>query len=88
MTASRVLVTGGGGQLASDLEELLADRAEVRAPSRSELDVTDDPAVDDLLVRVQDLPAETLSDPRNYNIRWLELMNELKPKLERFESVL
>ena len=30
----------------------------------------------------------SLTDPRHYNIRWLELMNELKPKLERFESVL
>jgi dTDP-4-dehydrorhamnose reductase len=41
----RVLVTGGGGQLASDLVELLAGRCEVSAPSRAELDVTDDVAV-------------------------------------------
>jgi len=40
-----VLVTGGGGQLASDLEELLGRDREVRAPSRAELDVTDDDAV-------------------------------------------
>jgi dTDP-4-dehydrorhamnose reductase len=40
-----VLITGGGGQLASDLDELLADRAEVSAPSRAELDITDDEAM-------------------------------------------
>ena len=32
-------------------------------------------------------PAE-LTDPRCYNIRWLELLNELKPALESFPSVL
>jgi dTDP-4-dehydrorhamnose reductase len=41
----RVLITGGGGQLASDLEELLGERAEVVARGRAELDVTDDDAV-------------------------------------------
>lgn len=45
MRLERVLVTGGGGQLASDLEEQLTGRAEVRAPGRAELDVTDDDAV-------------------------------------------
>jgi dTDP-4-dehydrorhamnose reductase len=45
MSARRVLVTGGGGQLASDLEALLADGAEVHAPARAELDVTDGGAV-------------------------------------------
>jgi hypothetical protein len=45
-------------------------------------------AVTDLLARVgQSSPAE-LTDPRCYNIRWLELMNELKPSLERFATVL
>jgi nucleoside-diphosphate-sugar epimerase len=45
-------------------------------------------AVTDLLARVgQATPAE-LTDPRCYNIRWLELMNELKPSLERFATVL
>jgi dTDP-4-dehydrorhamnose reductase len=38
-----VLITGGGGQLASDLQELL-EGADVR--SREQLDVTDDAAVD------------------------------------------
>ncbi len=46
MSRARVLITGGGGQLASDLDALLAPEAEVRAPGRAELDVTDDAAVD------------------------------------------
>ena len=40
-----VLITGGGGQLASDLEALLAERTKVSAPSRAEFDITDDDAV-------------------------------------------
>ena len=40
-----VLITGGGGQLASDLEAMLADRASVSAPTRAELDITDDDGV-------------------------------------------
>jgi dTDP-4-dehydrorhamnose reductase len=43
--SERILITGGGGQLASDLEALLCARAEVRAPSRAALDVTDAVAV-------------------------------------------
>jgi dTDP-4-dehydrorhamnose reductase len=43
----RVLVTGGGGQLASDLEEqLAAGGTEVRTLSREQLDVTDDAALE------------------------------------------
>jgi dTDP-4-dehydrorhamnose reductase len=49
----RVLITGGGGQLASDLEELLSGSAELRAPRRSELDVTDDQAVDDTFAELR-----------------------------------
>jgi dTDP-4-dehydrorhamnose reductase len=45
VTLERVLVTGGGGQLASDLRRVLGRRAEVHAPPRAELDVTDDTAV-------------------------------------------
>lgn len=45
MSLDRVLITGGGGQLASDLEALLDGSAEVHAPSRALLDVTDDSAV-------------------------------------------
>lgn len=46
MTFERALITGGGGQLASDLEQLLAPDLKVRRPRRDELDVTDDGAVD------------------------------------------
>lgn len=43
---SRVLVTGGGGQVASDLSALLTPRVdELRVPGRAELDVTDDAAL-------------------------------------------
>jgi nucleoside-diphosphate-sugar epimerase len=45
-------------------------------------------AVTDLLDRVGTASPAELTDPRCYNIRWLELMNELKPSLERFASVL
>jgi dTDP-4-dehydrorhamnose reductase len=41
----RVLITGGGGQLASDLEAQLGADAEVLAPSRVELDITDEAAL-------------------------------------------
>ena len=45
-------------------------------------------AVTDLLGRVGGASPAELTDPRCYNIRWLELMNELKPSLERFATVL
>ena len=46
MSADRVLITGGGGQLASDLEASSGrGGAEVLAPSRADLDITDDAAV-------------------------------------------
>ena len=45
MSDSRVLITGARGQLGSDLSGLLAERGEVRAAGREELDVTDDAAV-------------------------------------------
>jgi dTDP-4-dehydrorhamnose reductase len=44
----RVLITGGGGQLASDLQERLRESCEVAAPGRAELDITDQRAVDAL----------------------------------------
>jgi dTDP-4-dehydrorhamnose reductase len=44
VSARRVLITGAGGQLASDLEEQLRDRAVVLAVPRSVVDVTDDRA--------------------------------------------
>jgi dTDP-4-dehydrorhamnose reductase len=42
VSLERVLITGGGGQLASDLEQRLRGTVEVRAPTHSELDVADD----------------------------------------------
>ena len=45
MSHQRVLITGGGGQLASDLEVLLGDETELVSLARTELDVTDDAAV-------------------------------------------
>jgi dTDP-4-dehydrorhamnose reductase len=45
VSTERVLITGGGGQLASDLQAQLRTHAEVVAPSRAELDITDDAAV-------------------------------------------
>lgn len=45
-------------------------------------------AVSDILARVGDWDRMKLTDPRGYNIRWLELLSELKPGLERFETVL
>jgi dTDP-4-dehydrorhamnose reductase len=48
----RTLITGGGGQLASDLETLLAERGPVWARSREELDITDDAAVATAMAQV------------------------------------
>ena len=45
-------------------------------------------AVSDLLGRIGDWDRTRLTDPRGYNIRWLELLSELKPGLERFATVL
>jgi nucleoside-diphosphate-sugar epimerase len=45
-------------------------------------------AVTDLLGRLGDVDRAQLTDPRHYNIRWLELLEELRPTLSSFESVL
>ncbi|MGI9081343.1 MAG: NAD-dependent epimerase/dehydratase family protein [Thermoleophilaceae bacterium] len=45
-------------------------------------------AVSDLLGRIDLADRAKLSDPRHYNIRWLELLNEVGPRIERFGSVL
>ena len=52
-------------------------------PSRSVLE-----AVSDLLGEIGAWDPAKLTDPRAYNIRWLELLSELKPGLERFSTVL
>jgi dTDP-4-dehydrorhamnose reductase len=51
--ARNVLITGGGGQLASDLEEQLRERCRVSAPSRDELDITDQQGLDRAFEGVQ-----------------------------------
>jgi hypothetical protein len=53
------------------------------SPTRSVVE-----AVQDLLARIPVHDRTMLADPRHYNIRWLELMNEIKPRIERFGSVL
>ena len=53
------------------------------SPSRSVVE-----AVADLLTRIDPADATGLTDPRLYNIRWLELMNEVRPRLEPFGTVL
>ena len=45
LDGARVLVTGGGGQLAADVDELLRERCTVTSLSRDELDITDQPAL-------------------------------------------
>jgi len=45
-------------------------------------------AVSDLLGRIDLADRSKLSDPRYYNIRWLELLSEVGPRIERFGSVL
>jgi dTDP-4-dehydrorhamnose reductase len=60
----RVLITGGGGQLASDLELLPGDDWEVAAPPRTELDVTDDGAV---YRAFADLPPEVVFNCAAYH---------------------
>ena len=45
MSTEHVLITGGGGQLASDLEAQLRTNTRVVAPSHADLDITDDAAV-------------------------------------------
>jgi nucleoside-diphosphate-sugar epimerase len=52
-------------------------------PRRSVLE-----AVSDLLTRIGDADPATLTDPRCYNIRWLELLYEVKPLVEASAEVL
>jgi nucleoside-diphosphate-sugar epimerase len=44
-------------------------------------------AATELVERYAGADSAQLTDPRHYNIRWLELMNELRPSFERFQSV-
>src|SRR5438477_672247 len=52
-------------------------------PRRSVLE-----AVSDLLQRIAGADRSHLTDPRCYNIRWLELLHEVKPVLDSFSAVL
>jgi nucleoside-diphosphate-sugar epimerase len=52
-------------------------------PRRSVLE-----AVSDLLARVDGENLAGLTDPRCYNIRWLELLHDVKPLLDAFPQVL
>jgi len=52
-------------------------------PRRSVLE-----AVSDLLARIGDQDLAKLTDPRCYNIRWLELLYDVKPLLDAFSEVL
>ncbi len=52
-------------------------------PSRSVVD-----AVADMLAQIDPADTAGLTDPRHYNIRWLELLNEVRPRVEQFGSVL
>jgi hypothetical protein len=45
-------------------------------------------AVTDMLARIDLQDRVTLTDPRYYNIRWLELMHEIEPRIEQFGAVL
>jgi dTDP-4-dehydrorhamnose reductase len=65
-----VLITGGGGQLASDLEEQLRERCQVSALSRGELDITDQRALDDAFERLQ--PAVVFNCAAFHNVEVCE----------------
>jgi len=45
-------------------------------------------AVSDMLTSIDLADRAKLTDPRFYNIRWLELMHEIEPRIERFGAVL
>jgi nucleoside-diphosphate-sugar epimerase len=45
-------------------------------------------AVADLLGRIDLTDRTALTDPRYYNIRWIELLHEVSPRFERFGTVL
>jgi nucleoside-diphosphate-sugar epimerase len=45
-------------------------------------------AATELVERLAAADKAQLTDPRHYNIRWLELMNELKTSFDRFQTVL
>ena len=68
MSAERILITGGGGQLASDLEAQLQGDAEVFALSHVDLDVADDAAVEAAFERVQPTAVYTCAAVHNVEV--------------------
>ena len=42
----------------------------------------------DLLAAIDIGDRAQLTDPRYYNIRWLQLLHEVQPRIEEFGSVL
>lgn len=53
LDGATVLITGGGGQLASDLEQQLEGWCEIAAPGRRELDLADRAAVNEAFERLR-----------------------------------
>jgi nucleoside-diphosphate-sugar epimerase len=52
-------------------------------PSRSVVE-----AIDGILAAIDCEDKTMLSDPRFYNIRWLELLNELTPQIDQYRAAL
>ena len=69
-SARRILITGGGGQLASDLEERLRGSCQVFALSRGELDITDQRALEQAFQWVQ--PAVVFNCAAFHNVEVCE----------------
>jgi dTDP-4-dehydrorhamnose reductase len=65
-----VLITGGGGQLASDLDERLRTGCDVTALAHAELDVTDQAALADAFARVR--PAVVFNCAAFHNVEACE----------------
>ena len=70
MSTRRFLITGGGGQLASDLDAWLMDSHQVVALSRNQLDVTDDAAVQSAFSAIQ--PTIVLNCAAFHNVEGCE----------------
>jgi hypothetical protein len=45
-------------------------------------------AIDGILESIDVEDKAMLTDPRYYNIRWLELLNEVAPQLDHFRAAL
>ena len=66
MSSGPVLITGGQGQLGSDVSELVRGKGQFEAPGSAELDITDDAAVADALDRVR--PAVVVNCAAFHNV--------------------